>query len=394
MSRVKNVREALCALCRVLSSLDSYWDPEMFRKSKFNSPEAASKFWNLLFHLLEQIFSSKHNSSPSTYETFNMADRVRYVKSLLLFQGYGRLEFHRLPNHGEEGSREILLAFSWLLHKMKILEILLEKKRVKVGDHITICLCSQDMSIQKCKDMSSSTKEDADFRFLQWLNGKLRFCWRALYASHLEECAVLYKLLKALKCEISYLEAYMEWKHIESVYWQWMDTVLESACEEERSLAVHNMNTICTFVPSSSQPPYIPTDIKVLKCLRDTEDQLHKLAILRNSSSEEQIEELEIEFSEKELKRIKQEVKKRMEPCKAKVVDAKDLHGSYRLLLKEHNKDCSVNDVHVTEVTKCLQSAICKMETEYYGLQDQCRKRLDDITEQVEGITCIHPARG
>ncbi|KAG9464397.1 hypothetical protein GDO78_019995 [Eleutherodactylus coqui] len=72
MSRVKNVREALCALCRVLSSLDSYWDPEMFRKSKFNSPEAASKFWNLLFHLLEQIFSSKPNSSPSTYETFNM----------------------------------------------------------------------------------------------------------------------------------------------------------------------------------------------------------------------------------------------------------------------------------------------------------------------------------
>ncbi|KAG9463352.1 hypothetical protein GDO78_021923, partial [Eleutherodactylus coqui] len=126
------------------------------------------------------------------------ADRVRYVKSLLLFQGYGRLEFHRLPNHGEEGSREILLAFSWLLHKMKILEILLEKKRVKVGDHITICLCSQDMSIQKCKDMSSSTKEDADFRFLQWLNGKLRFCWRALYASHLEECAVLYKVRKCL----------------------------------------------------------------------------------------------------------------------------------------------------------------------------------------------------
>ncbi|XP_075701112.1 tubulin epsilon and delta complex protein 1 [Rhinoderma darwinii] len=434
MKRVNNLKEALYALCRVLSASGSCWDPETFRKSKFNRPEATSEFWDLLYGLLRQIFPVGHDSSPSTPEKRNMADRVRYVKSVLQIQGYGRLEFYRLPDVGEEGSREVLLAFSWLLHKVKILEILLAKKRVKVGDHITICSCPPDVSIQKCKAAISSTKQDVDIRFLQWMNGKLEFCWRALHAAHLEKCAVLYKihsytqgrhidktaghlsvmemelvrqpescdkLLQAMESEMSYLDAYMEWKHVESVYWQWMDTVLESACEDEHGFSIPNRNKICTFVTTSFQPQNIPTNIQVLrKCLHDTQDQLHKLAVLRNFSSQEQIKEIETELNEKELKKIKQEVKKEMEHGKPRGREAKDLHGSYRLRFQEHkpqkksvNKDCPVNDVHVTEVTKSLQTAIRKMEAEYDKLQDRCRKRLDDITEELDGIICIHPAK-
>ncbi|XP_073495250.1 tubulin epsilon and delta complex protein 1 isoform X2 [Phyllobates terribilis] len=362
-----------------------------------------------------------------------MADRVKYVKSVLQIQGYGRPGLYNLPDDGEDGSREILLAFSWLLHKVPILEILLKKKSVKVGDHITICQCPVDISIQKPKDISISSKQDVDVRFLQWMNGKLRFSWRALYAAHLEECTVLHqihsytqgchidkttghlslmeaelvrdpkscdKLLHAMASEISYLEAFIEWKRVESVYWQWMDTVLESTSEDGHGIFTTNMDTVCTFVTSSSVPPYIPTDIKVLsKCLRDTQDQLHKRAILWKSS-QEQIKETETEFGEKELTKIKQEVKKKMEHIKPRGAEAKDIHGSYRLLLKEPklqtstNKDCSTNNVHVTEVTKRLQEEILKMEAEYHGLQGQCRKWLDDITEEFEGIICIPPGKG
>ncbi|KAG8546464.1 hypothetical protein GDO81_018858, partial [Engystomops pustulosus] len=322
--------------------------------------------------------------------------------------------------------------FSWLLHKVKILEILLEKKRVKVGDHITVCLCPHGVSIEKLKDTFASPKQGVDVRYLQWMSGKLRFCWRTLQAAHLEECAVLYKihsytqgchidkaaghlsvketelvrrhkscekLLQALESETSYLEAYVEWKHVESVYWQWMDTVLESACEDECGSSTLAKNTI--YVSSSSHPEYTPTDIKELsKCLLHTQDQLHRLAALSNSSLPEQMKELEKEFSEKELKKIKQEVIKKTEPFIPGGVDATDLHGSYRLVLKEHklrksvNKDCSINDVHVTEVTKCLQSAIREMEVEYYQLQDRCRKRLDDMAEELDGVICIPPAKG
>ncbi|XP_040268776.1 tubulin epsilon and delta complex protein 1 isoform X1 [Bufo bufo] len=425
MKRVNHLKEALCALCRILSASGSHWDPETLRKSKFNRPEAASTFWNLLYCLLRQISPGRPDSSPPAHEKMTPGDRVRYVKGVLQIQGYGRPAFYRLPDDGHEGSREILLAFSWLLQKVKILENLLEKKRVKVGDHITICVCPHDASVQKCKDHSSSCKQETDIRFLQWLDGKLRFCWRSLHAAHLEECAVLYKihsytrgchidkttghlsametallrqpkscdkLLQAMESEMSYLEAYVGWKHVEPVYWQWMDTVLESACEAEHDFSVPNMNPVCTFVTSRSQAQYIPPDIKVLsKCIRDTQEQL---AVLR--SPREQMKEMETEFSEKELKKIKHEVKKKMEHCKPQGAEAKDIHGSYRLLLKEHksvNKDCSMNDVHVNEVTKCLQSVIHKMEAEYCELQDQCRKRLDDITEELQGIVCIPPAK-
>ncbi|XP_056401312.1 tubulin epsilon and delta complex protein 1 isoform X2 [Hyla sarda] len=392
----------------------------------------ASEFWNLLYSLLRQIFPGEQDSSPSAHEKINLADRVTYVKSVLLIQGYGRLKFYLLPGDGEEGSREILLAFSWLLHRVKILEILLQKKRVQVGDHITICLCPPDVSAQKSEHISSSTKKEVDVRFLQCRNGKLRFCWRALHAARLEECAVLYKihsytqgchidkntghlsvmetelvrqpkscakLLQVMESEISYLEAYLEWKHVESVYWQWMDTVLESACEDEHGFSSQNMSKV--VFTSTSQPQYKPTDMKVLsKCLRDTQDRLHKLAALGTSLSQEQIKEIEIELGKKELKKIKQEVRKLMGHCKVQVVEAKDIHGSYRLLLKEPklhksvNKDCSTNEVHVTQVTKHLQTVICTMEAESYQLQEQCRKRLDDITQELEGILCIPPAKG
>ncbi|XP_077149264.1 tubulin epsilon and delta complex protein 1 isoform X2 [Ranitomeya variabilis] len=367
MKRANNLKEALCALCRVLSASGSRWDPETLRKSKFDRPEAASEFWSLLFSLLRQIFPGNPDSSHQKHEKIEMADRVKYVKSVLQIQGYGRSAFHNLPDDGEDGSREILLAFSWLLHRVKILEILLKKKSIKVGDHITICQCPVDVSIQKPKDISTSSKQDVDVRFLQWMNGKLRFSWRTLYAAHLEECTVLHqihsytqgchidkttghlslmevelirhpnscdKLLHEMASEISYLEAYMEWKHVESVYWQWM------------------------------------------------------------------IKENETEFDEKELVKVKQEVKMKMENIKPRGAEAKDIHGSYQLLLKaaklktSTNKDCSTNDVHVTEVTKRLQAEICKMEAEYHRLQDQCRKWLDDLTEEFEGIICIPPGKG
>ncbi|XP_069585168.1 tubulin epsilon and delta complex protein 1 isoform X1 [Ranitomeya imitator] len=431
MKRANNLKEALCALCRVLSSSGSRWDPETLRKSKFDRPEAASEFWSLLFSLLRQIFPGNPDSSHQRHEKIEMADRVKYVKSVLQIQGYGRPAFYNLPDDGEDGSREILLAFSWLLHRVKILEILLKKKSIKVGDHITICQCPVDVSIQKPKDISTSSKQDVDVRFLQWMNGKLRFSWRALYAAHLEECAVLHqihsytqgchidkttghlslmevelirhpnscdKLLHEMASEISYLEAYIEWKHVESVYWQWMDTVLESTSEDGHGICIPS--TVCTFVTSSAVQPYIPTDIKVLgKRLRDTQDQLHKRASLWKSL-QEQIKENKTEFDEKELVKIKQEVKMKMEHIKPRGAEAKDIHGSYQLLLKaaklktSTNKDCSTNDVHVTEVTKRLQAEICKMEAEYHKLQDQCRKWLDDLTEEFEGIICIPPGKG
>ncbi|DAA17392.1 TPA: hCG2029376-like [Bos taurus] len=117
-----------------------------------------------------------------------------------------------------------------------------------------------------------------DIRHLQWLMGKLRLQWRNLMASQQEQCALLGKihsytrgchsdrslghlsvtetellrdpeggrqLLRRLEMENARLEAALEWRHRELIFWQWMDTVLD-ACSPEASPL--------TFLPRIPEP--------------------------------------------------------------------------------------------------------------------------------------------
>lgn len=62
--------------------------------------------------------------------------QARWVKAALLAQGYPRLGLARLPEDGSQGSRELLLAFSWLLAREPLLERLLAQTRVRLGDEV------------------------------------------------------------------------------------------------------------------------------------------------------------------------------------------------------------------------------------------------------------------
>jgi len=73
-------------------------------------------------------------------------NQIRFVKSALWYHGYGRPELYRLPSNGSAGSRELLLAFSWLLHRLSLLEQLLARNRVKTGDETSVCTVSMLVS--------------------------------------------------------------------------------------------------------------------------------------------------------------------------------------------------------------------------------------------------------
>lgn len=72
--------------------------------------------------------------------------QIRFVKSALWYHGYGRPELYQLPSDGSAGSRELLLAFSWLLHRVNLLEWLLARNRVKTGDETSVCTVSMLVS--------------------------------------------------------------------------------------------------------------------------------------------------------------------------------------------------------------------------------------------------------
>ncbi|KFZ58204.1 Uncharacterized protein C14orf80, partial [Podiceps cristatus] len=119
--------------------------------------------------------------------------QIKFVKSALWYHGYGRPEFYQLPSDGSAGSRELLLAFSWLLHRLSLLEQLLARNRVKTGDETSACTVSMFVSFHLISP-EYGLADGVDIRYLQWLNGKLRFQWRSLHAQHQEQCKLLHKV--------------------------------------------------------------------------------------------------------------------------------------------------------------------------------------------------------
>ncbi|KAM9294447.1 tubulin epsilon and delta complex protein 1 [Gastrophryne carolinensis] len=434
MKKVGSLKEALCALCRLLSLCGSHCEPETIRRAKFNRPEATTELWKLLYCVLKKISLESDISSAS--ENGSLGNQIRCVKSILQAQGYGRSALYELPDDGSEGSRELLLAFSWYLYTGKLLEIMLEKNRLQFGDHITICMCPQGMDFRAIKDCASFPDPNIDVRYLQWLNGKLRYRWRHVHAAHQEKCKILHKihlytngchvdqriqhlsaletelircpemcgrLLQSLEVENCCLEAYLEWRRTKSVYWQWMESVLESAVEDERISSSKNKIKIYTSFPSGFKPHSNLGYVKELhKSFCDVHDRFNE-QLSHMFRLQEQISELSATSSERETlltkKKIKQEVRRKAEHLQDHNEHASNIHGSFRVIFRESkmqgavHKDFHLKTIHATDMIATLQTAARQLEAEYQHLQDKSRKKLDEIAEKLEGIVCIPPAK-
>ncbi|OBS65039.1 hypothetical protein A6R68_06407 [Neotoma lepida] len=247
--------EAIAALSRSLPAGPS---PEIFRRAKFDRPEAAPVLWQLLFRVLSPIAANK------TLTDLAPEAQARAVKSALSSQGYPRSALVQFPEGNSQGSRELLLALSWLLARGPLLEQLLAQTRVHLGDQLPQCECEALASPGHLAP-HVETERPVDLRLVEWLMGKLRFRWRRLISSQQEQCTLLSKihlytrgchsqqslghlsvaetemlrdpersqqLLQTLEMENIRLGAALEWRRCELVFWQWMDTVLDACLSE------------------------------------------------------------------------------------------------------------------------------------------------------------------
>ncbi|XP_034635012.1 tubulin epsilon and delta complex protein 1 isoform X3 [Trachemys scripta elegans] len=372
--RAGTLPAAIGALCRALPPV-SRPAPETFRLAKFDRPEASLQIWRLLYSLLKQIHDGGW-TEPDTIGT-----QIRFVKSVLRYHGYGRPEFYQLPSDGSQGSRELLLAFSWLLNRISLLERLLTVNRVKIGDEASVCTCEDNLS-NSWKDrteiaLEPCLKREVDVRYLQWLTGRLRFQWRSLHVDHQEQCKLLHKihsytsgchmdqtighfsvtetdlirqpdsykqLLQSLESETSRLEAFLEWKRLEPVYWHWMVKSRERTLPDEREF--------CAAVSTITEA------VKL------------KLSDLKYHCSHKK----------------------------------NGMHGLYRLVFKDK---CSasktgflssvskepITNVNATEVISELQMEEGTLKRELKQLQEECRHKLDEIAEGLAGVICIPPMK-
>ncbi|NWX07173.1 TEDC1 protein, partial [Caloenas nicobarica] len=433
---------AVGALCRALPPR-ARPAPDTLRRARFDRPQASLDFWRLLYALLKQIHGGKWAESD------DIDNQIRFVKSALWYHGYGRPELYRLPSDGSAGSRELLLAFSWLLHRLSLLEQLLARNRVKTGDETSVCTCEDDL-LNSQKGLTEIVPEygpedRVDVRYLQWLNGRLRFQWRSLHAQHQEQCKLLHKihlftsgshmdqtlghfsvtetdlvrqpenykqLVQLLESETMQLEAFLEWKQLEPVYWQWMETVLDNMAEEgnpcesqdahvERS-GLPEVTSCCPWAGSLTE--HIDRLSRDLMALRD---QLQKLVTHRKAAWCEKVktreEELQKEGFPATARKIQESVELRLQDLTYLCAPRKNrAHGLRRLVLRsKHPVSKSgwgrsvsqepVSAAGAAEVIGELQVREASLGRELKQLREECRRRLDGIAEGLDGVICVTP---
>ncbi|XP_058511425.1 tubulin epsilon and delta complex protein 1 isoform X3 [Ochotona princeps] len=174
--------EAIAALSRALPAAPN---PETFRRAKFDRPEAAAALWSLLARVLSAL--------PAPAVPASLGPEARWVKASLRAQGYQRRALWQLPEDGSQGSRELLLALSWLLARGPLLEQLLAQTRVQLGDRMPAFQCELPARPGPAAP-SLAPEGPLDVRLVQWLMGTLRLRWRGLMCSQQEHAALLSKI--------------------------------------------------------------------------------------------------------------------------------------------------------------------------------------------------------
>ncbi|XP_072819986.1 tubulin epsilon and delta complex protein 1 isoform X2 [Vicugna pacos] len=397
--------EAIAVLTRTLPTGPS---PETFRRAKFDRPEAAPALWRLLFCVLSPMPAD--GASPS----LALEAQARSVKAALRFQGYPRRALAQLPDDGSQGGRELLLALAWLLARGPTLEQLLAQSRVRLGDEMPVCECE---SLASPGPAVPSVEADGcvDIRHLQWLMGKLRFRWRKLMASQQEQCALLGKihsytrgchsdrslghlsvtetellrdpeggqqLLQRLERENVRLEAALEWRRRELVFWQWMDTVL-GACPPEASQP--------TFLPKIPAQGAAELEL-VVRELQALQEELQGVAETRWAAWEARVGGHGPEWSAS--RRALQEAVRQdlvaLQWAWERGGGLAQPHGPHRLVRTEAGAP-EGRGLQATEVIEVLRSREACLEVVLGQLQGQCRQELARLVGTLPGLIWIPP---
>ncbi|XP_028739498.1 tubulin epsilon and delta complex protein 1 isoform X2 [Peromyscus leucopus] len=405
----KALPEAIAALSRSLPAGPS---PEIFRRAKFDRPEAAPVLWQLLFRVLSPLAAN----SPST--DLAPEAQAHVVKSALGSQGYPRSALVQFPAGNSQGSRELLLALAWLLARGPLLEQLLAQTRVQLGDQLPQCEC-EVLASPGHPAPHVETESPVDLRLVEWLMGKLRFRWRRLISSQQEQCTLLSKihlytrgchsqqslghlsvaetemlrdpegsqqLLQALEIENTRLGAALEWRRCELVFWQWMDTVLDACLSE--SPAVTSQPTV---LPAISERGLSELEL-VKQELQALQEELQEVAEARRAAWEAQIGGLgqgpEWSTTRKALqKAVEQELvalQGSWEPSSNPVQPQRP-----HRLVRCKDESPRPQGLQAAEVIRTLSAQEACLTKVLRQLQNQCRQELARMASALPGLIWI-----
>ncbi|XP_026166586.1 tubulin epsilon and delta complex protein 1 [Mastacembelus armatus] len=261
------VKQVVGTLCRLLAvtGLGAVPVPEAFRRAKFGAGlEVENQFWQLLADILERAGIIYPEASAQ------LRDHRKLVAAGLWQTGYyADWMYGKEGGDGKDGrsfsSKDLLLALGWLL-ATETLEKLLTQ-RVQQLDKTLL------MSITVNTQVSHKPQFDlASLRRLHWLIGCLRHQGRTLMSMLEERTCLLHAVFSAsvsttafpsssdespavLKddsicmwqlCDL--LDAYLNWKQVEKIFWTWMDSVVDCHLTDpvkESTHSPHLRTSVC-----------------------------------------------------------------------------------------------------------------------------------------------------
>ncbi|KAL4623845.1 hypothetical protein GN956_G18763 [Arapaima gigas] len=266
MQRAKSVKvkEVIESLCKLLCALgvDSVPGAETFRRAKFNKADAVPDMWRLLYSVL--VKAIQWECSCPALRKPDQDDQHGLVRNLLFQCGYGAPWLLGVEGQmGTVGSRDLLLALGWVLSSGSLLENLLREaaQGLEVFSEVTKVsflvpaagggLVAQ----QRTEEDLGKTDWEEGLRGLLWLHGKLVFTRRSLQAAQEERAQLLHQVLSLARCptnpqgcsakscvtlareskELEHLKAkthvlerFLNWKHLEGLFWCWMGSVIDA----------------------------------------------------------------------------------------------------------------------------------------------------------------------
>ena len=312
----RGAREAIQNLSSILTDCAVPKVPsESFRQAKFNRNEATSILWTLLLNIVQLVRFLESKSSldemgdslkyfslsPSSSDRNNWKLAILVVKKFFLSMEYTRTQFY-CTQFGS-GSRELLMAFGWLLHKSELIKKLcvyhlkaasttsipfrttqmfvvrgmvdesddFQTEISQIVSHLSEVLSRERGSSTKYQSGDALDKVDETLKKLAWLRGKLLAKWNATLNSKLAYVKQAHRLnrstltqkhssgdgryphlnvhelfllrypdhlssyLKKAEHHMVCLQRLIQWRILEPVFWQWMESVLDLDEREKAS---------------------------------------------------------------------------------------------------------------------------------------------------------------
>ncbi|XP_032896602.1 tubulin epsilon and delta complex protein 1 isoform X3 [Amblyraja radiata] len=376
------VKAAIAAVCRVLAGAGAgvgALSPEAFRQAKFDRDEVTADFWKLLYCLLKLVSENKNCAVT------DLGHQIEYVKAAVCYYGYGFLDFYQLPADGSRGSRDLLLVFSWLLQKIHLFEKLLERQRLRVEDQVSLCMIH--LYTRGCRSGQSYSH---------------LFATETRLIRDPERCSEFVQLLER---ENMWLEAYLEWRQLEPLFWQWMESVLAAKLQDTQNPRDENSIAATAHSPALSGDH---VDRVTFKEMDHLSSEILKLQMKLQDGQKTKIKTTE--DKEREVRShtgwdefvcpTQCDVEKKLGVLHARISHRWRQHGHARLALRDNSSAKStkfspakpdIGCLTALEVTTQLRTEEAALKRELQEMQQLCKESLGEVVEKLDGVICMPP---